>query len=383
MTKNEPIIFTICNFGTEPRDFRFSKFEKLKSLKKKMRVNLETYYQNNSSEFLRKEILSASVSAEDIKEEGFCADIKVNTTWYNNVILNDFELDLAAGQYLTILVKPHNDKYFAGWGRWFNFYSLGGWRFNGIRNLLVAVLSDPDYAHLESETKIGENFRSSQFYNCQNLKIVPSEDVWDGDFEEIGNCFRQEQYWGCNSLKIRPKEAIPEGIKKIGTDFRLGQYWRIDDYLDLQNGSKEYWQAVLRRNDRLFINVPDELKTKEMCEIAIKANFCLLKYVPDTLKTEEICKMALDISIFALKFVPEKFKTEEICKMAVEKEGGTLEFVPGKMRTNELFEIAVKNNGLALELVPESMRTKEICEIAVKNNERALKYVPQELKNVA
>jgi len=231
-------------------------------------------------------------------------DVKVNTVWQRNIVPDEFELCLSAGQFATILIKPHNDEYFAGWGRWFSWWEddVNELQDDGFRRLkqclrvrndmLTAVFSDPDYAHLESETKIGDNFRSVQYYDCPNLKIVPHEDL-DCEFEEIGNDFRREQYGGCQLIK-KPNETFPMGVKKIGSCFRYRQYdGRFGDEFILseeKKGALEFILLLLENNPWIFEYISDELKTEEMCKMAVKNDRSMIEFVPKKFMTAEFQK---------------------------------------------------------------------------------------------
>jgi hypothetical protein len=74
--------------------------------------------------------------------------------------------------------------------------------------------------------------------------------------------------------------------------------------------------------------------------------------VPDNLKTPELCKIAVEENEWALKYVPKALKTPELCKFAVENNAGVLEFVPKALRTSKLYKIAVENDEDALKYVP-------------------------------
>jgi len=212
MIKNEPIIFQIYNDEEEQGKFVMPYNEDLLIKRPNGRKNIRV-------------------------------DIKVNAEWHTNIYPFEFEIYLAAKEGKTILIKPHNDKYFAGWGRWFTWdHRKTSVAFNWqkpksrigfliktaharLKNkLLTAVLSDPDYAHLESETKIGDNFRRNQYFFCLNLTTAPHEDL-DDEFEEVGDNFRTNQYIGCGSLKNKPIEVAPN-VKKAGKGFRYKQYER-------------------------------------------------------------------------------------------------------------------------------------------------------------
>ena len=68
---------------------------------------------------------------------------------------------------------------------------------------------------------------------------------------------------------------------------------------------------------------------------------------------------------FNLRFVPEELKTKEMCELAVKDEALTLQYVPEELRTYKLCYVAIKNDGTTLEFVPEELRTFEICNKAI------------------
>jgi hypothetical protein len=218
MVKNEPIIFQLQNkeqsdlwrlhelFGVSPSD---------KPYKFKLPY--------------RTDLL---VKSPD-KQWHISVDIKVNTKWYKNItiIKSTFAIDLELEKSITVLIKPSDDNYFAGWGRWFNWgqpmsppWSSHQYEYDyrEQRRMLVGVLSDPDYAHLKSETEIGNNFRAAQYEYCENLRVAPFEDL-DCTFDETSNGFRKHQYAWCESLTQKPIEVNPV-VRVRSNDFRQGQY---------------------------------------------------------------------------------------------------------------------------------------------------------------
>lgn len=68
---------------------------------------------------------------------------------------------------------------------------------------------------------------------------------------------------------------------------------------------------------------------------------------------------------FNLRFVPEELKTKEMCELAVKDEALTLQYVPEELRTYKLCYVAIKNDGTTLEFVPEELRSYEICNKAI------------------
>ena len=80
--------------------------------------------------------------------------------------------------------------------------------------------------------------------------------------------------------------------------------------------NKEYqkWLEVVEKDGRALADVPEELKTVELCEVAVKDFPYALQYVPEELKTLEICSVALSQGYLSAElleaFVPEEFQEE-------------------------------------------------------------------------
>ena len=101
-----------------------------------------------------------------------------------------------------------------------------------------------------------------------------------------------------------------------------------------------------------------------------------LKNVPEALKTPEICDAAVQKNGYALQFVPEALMTPEVCLAAVQQDGVALCYVPKALRTPEVCLAAVQQDGLALKYVPEALRTPEICDAAIQQDPEAARYLP-------
>jgi len=268
MIKNEPIIFKIYDNG-------------------KNKENRKYYY-------FRLPYL------ESRKIDGFDAilDIKINTKWYKKVNPKSFKIRLDFGKIYTILMKPHNDEFFAGWARWFcwGFPFMDLKYVNKLEKYLPAmfrlteVLFDSDYAYLESETKIGDNFRNGQYMGCAYLKFVPNEDL-DGDFDEIGDDFRYAQYLCCYELKKHPKESFPiKNVVKVGKNF---QGWKHKNITAMNNLTYKYlkiptWGCTIPFQVGCLQHLPEELINYEVCKNAVEKDTLEIQYVPKKIMTKEM-----------------------------------------------------------------------------------------------
>ena len=74
--------------------------------------------------------------------------------------------------------------------------------------------------------------------------------------------------------------------------------------------------------------IPDILRTQDMCNEAMRIEQYSLAFVPDHLKMQEMCDKAVEIDPFILWHVPDHLKTQEMCIRAVEAGLGLLEYVP-------------------------------------------------------
>ncbi len=95
--------------------------------------------------------------------------------------------------------------------------------------------------------------------------------------------------------------------------------------------------------------------------------------------TEQDALEAVRQDGMALEDVPEKLKTPEICAEAVCGSGWALAFVPEALKTPELCLEAVMWTGKALEFVPEALKSEEICRAAVRTDRKAILVTPLEM----
>jgi len=120
-----------------------------------------------------------------------------------------------------------------------------------------------------------------------------------------------------------------------------------------------------------FKQVPDHLKTPEMCRLAVLKHPSNLEFVPDTLKTPELCRKGWPPSVFSHLYPPSQTPAG-YCMKKFEEDTYFLRFFPEELKTKELCLKAVRKEGLTLRWVTE--QTPEICEAAVENCGTAIAY---------
>ena len=88
--------------------------------------------------------------------------------------------------------------------------------------------------------------------------------------------------------------------------------------------NKEYqkWLEVVEKDGMNLGDVPEELKTVELCEMAVRKMGQALEFVPEELKTLEMCSVALSQGYLSAElleaFVPDEFHKELAEKYDIE-----------------------------------------------------------------
>jgi len=89
--------------------------------------------------------------------------------------------------------------------------------------------------------------------------------------------------------------------------------------LIIDQKNSEYWKERVSQNGWALEDVPQELKTIELCTIAVSKYGYILQCVPQDLRTPELCKIAVSESGWALQFVPQELKLEITLKVSLER----------------------------------------------------------------
>ena len=113
---------------------------------------------------------------------------------------------------------------------------------------------------------------------------------------------------------------------------------------------------------RWVIEIPDHLKTQEMCNEAVRINPLSLTYVPSH-QTQEMCDSAVREDPCRLEFVSNYFKTQEMCDAAVMKDPCGLESAPDHLKKQEMCNKAAIEDPSSLEYVPDWFVTQQQIEL--------------------
>jgi hypothetical protein len=178
--------------------------------------------------------------------------------------------------------------------------------------------------------------------------------------DKDGDCNRSGRYY-----------CVYEGAKKM---YDAGCWLKENESLHgkhLFNGGYGYEH---------YLELKKEGKLPSLNAVPTGYKFQLFFFDYDETDKEKIFELVKKEGL-ALEDVPEKLKTYDVCLAAVRNSGWVLGYVPEKHKTAELCLEAVRQNGVALVDVPEEQKTAELCFEAVRQNDGALPFVPEKLQS--
>ena len=84
-----------------------------------------------------------------------------------------------------------------------------------------------------------------------------------------------------------------------------------------------------------------------------------IKEIPDHLKTQQMCDEAFEEKPYSLAYVPDCFKTQEMCDDAVRRRPWLLKYVPDHFKTQEMFDAVVMEDPWLLRYIPDWFITQQ------------------------
>jgi predicted esterase YcpF (UPF0227 family) len=170
-------------------------------------------------------------------------------------------------------------------------------------------------------------------------------------------------------LKYIPREKQTEAICKIAVQHSgYALHYMADKFK-----TPELCLLSVKHKGPVLEYVPENIKTFEICLAAVHNDGIALEYVPDSLKTKELCDTAIHgknvASYLAFPNIPNQLKTPEMCLEIVKKWGNGLAHVPEQLITLEMCVIACQDNSWCLKYVPKNLvnEVKNICGVKENN----------------
>lgn len=145
------------------------------------------------------------------------------------------------------------------------------------------------------------------------------------------------------------------------------------------------WQACVDAGLARLFQVPEPLRTLDVCQAAFARGAASLCEVPMNVRSASraLCELAVSTNRGGLDDVPTDFQDPAMFQLAVGADGDNLKFVPPLNRTPDLCSVAIKTHPSALEHVPLPLRTQSLCEAAFSQNKGTFEFFPDSLKTTA
>jgi hypothetical protein len=145
----------------------------------------------------------------------------------------------------------------------------------------------------------------------------------------------------------------------------------------------EMCRISILNNQSAIQHLPRHLLTPELCILAVEHDGCELEHIPDDFRSHELCMIAVDRDGCALEHVPRHLQSRELCMTAIRETIEAIRYIPENLQTLQFYLDVVRRNGYALKHVPNHFRSREICIAAVQDTGFALEWVPEDLCNRA
>lgn len=222
-------------------------------------------------------------------------------------------------------------------------------------------------------------------------------------------------------------------------DEQCKDYSTTREFLQCMNPNymkQDLANRIVAKEPELFYNIPDQFKSKQLCEVAVKHNGSYLQHIPENLKTKELCELAIKNSPYAIPHIlddmkgeekylkmvndnpknlvgiPKEYRTDEMCRIALDNTFGKnkndfsvvsaitsssmllevfkaqndpdrvnylLHIVDKNLITPEIAKDAFEKSRTIFHLIPEKAFTPEVAEVAVKNDPSTLGWIPPKM----
>ena len=124
--------------------------------------------------------------------------------------------------------------------------------------------------------------------------------------------------------------------------------------------------------------IPNDLKTQEMCDEVVHIEPRSLEFVLDRFKTQEMCIEAVRREPYTLDHLPDHFKMQKMCNEAMSNNPTVLFLISDHFKTQEMCIKAVELDPCQPNDVPDHFTTKDMCDDAVWGDPFSLKFIPDQ-----
>lgn len=149
--------------------------------------------------------------------------------------------------------------------------------------------------------------------------------------------------------------------------------------------TREICEKCLGKKPELYRLVPKELMDQEMWEYIFELNGYIIRNgdIPNEILTQEMYEIAVMEGRLDPHYVPHEFKNKAICEYIIKMRPLPFNQIPAEIMDREMLIEAVKYHGYFIREgnIPDDMRDQEIYEIAVIDGELHICHVPHVFRN--
>lgn len=221
------------------------------------------------------------------------------------------------------------------------------------------------------------NWPKSSYY----IKCIPHQSFTPKICKMIVDYIEPDYYSNCYySIELVPKNKRTEElyIKAIQKGYPFGK-------IPTSMYSNKIFEEAILINGQNIVHVPATFITEKICKLAINKGVPI-NYIPIYMRTNEIYDTLiinfLSHSHTLFKEIPESLRTYDLCKIAVFRKPSNLKYVPSHLKSQELYEIIVNKYPKNISIVPASNRTMKIYEIMINHSGEYIVYVPDDMKTL-
>lgn len=122
--------------------------------------------------------------------------------------------------------------------------------------------------------------------------------------------------------------------------------------------SKEMLLELVNESKGVFLLLHDNELSHEICQKAFDKHADFLQFIPKEFQNDAM------LGILPFHEMPEHLKTPELCLQNVRENPSNLQYVPNALKTPELLTVALELDHTSLQYIPEELKTPELLKVA-------------------
>lgn len=196
------------------------------------------------------------------------------------------------------------------------------------------------------------NFRTMQSQKSQPLYPKRTAKICD-EFKVIGAFSSIPEV--AKSKEHRTYENMIVDLVEKGLIERL--LW-VRENINNPELSKEMLLELVNESKGIFLLLHDDELSHEICQKAFDKHVDFLQFIPKEFQNDAM------LGILPFNEMPEHLKTPELCLQNVRENPANLQYVPNALKTPELLTVALELDHTSLQYIPEELKTPELLKVA-------------------